>query len=58
MINKVKFYIPKDMAESYDGYVLRFRISEEDVRSRYMRDTPPPSQTSTQERHRICRYTE
>jgi uncharacterized protein (TIGR02271 family) len=52
MINKEKFYIPKDMAESYDGDVLRFRISEEDAKSRYMRDTPPPpsSQTSTQER--------
>jgi hypothetical protein len=51
MINKEKFYIPRDLAESYDGNVLRFRISEEDVKSRFMRDTPPPSsQTSTQER--------
>jgi uncharacterized protein (TIGR02271 family) len=51
MINKEKFYIPKDMADSYDGTVLHFRISEEDAKSRYMRDTPPPpSQTSTQER--------
>ena len=48
MINKEKFYIPKDMAESYDGDVLRFKISEEDAKSRYMRDTPPPP--STQER--------
>jgi uncharacterized protein (TIGR02271 family) len=51
MINKEKFYIPRDLAESYDGDVLRFRISEEDVKSRYMRDTPPPrTTTSTQER--------
>jgi uncharacterized protein (TIGR02271 family) len=52
MINKEKFYIPKDMAESYDGNVLRFRISEEDVKSKYMRDSPPPPSTSisTQER--------
>ena len=52
MINKEKFYIPRDLAESYDGDVLRFRISEEDAKSRFMRDTPPPpsSQTSTQER--------
>ena len=50
MINKEKFYIPRDLAESYDGDVLRFRISEEDVRSRFMRDTPPPPTTSTQER--------
>jgi hypothetical protein len=28
MINKEKFYIPKDMVESYDGDVLRFSISE------------------------------
>ena len=32
MLKKEKFYIPKDMAESYDGNVLRFRISEEDVK--------------------------
>jgi uncharacterized protein (TIGR02271 family) len=45
-INKEKFYIPKDMVESYDGSVLRFRISEEDARSRFLRDSPPPSGTS------------
>jgi uncharacterized protein (TIGR02271 family) len=49
ILNKEKFYIPKDVAESYDGNVLRFRISEEDVKSKYMRDSPPPA-TSTQER--------
>jgi uncharacterized protein (TIGR02271 family) len=31
LINKEKFYIPKDQAESYDGDVLRFRISQEDL---------------------------
>ena len=31
MINKEKFYIPKDQAESYDGDVLKFRISEQDL---------------------------
>ena len=36
MINKEKFYIPRDLAESYDGDVLRFRISEEDVKSSFM----------------------
>ena len=52
IINKEKFYIPRDLSESYDGDVLRFRISEEDVKSRFMRDTPPPpsSQTSPQQR--------
>ena len=41
MINKEKFYIPKNMAESYDGSVLRFNISKEEVKSRFMRDSPP-----------------
>jgi uncharacterized protein (TIGR02271 family) len=49
MINKEKFYIPKDMADSYDGNVLHFRISKEDAESRYMTDSPPPAR-STQER--------
>ena len=31
IINKEQFYIPKDQAESYDGDVLRFRISQEDL---------------------------
>jgi uncharacterized protein (TIGR02271 family) len=46
MINKEKFYIPKDMVESYDGDVLRFRISEDDAKSRFLRDSPPASRTS------------
>jgi uncharacterized protein (TIGR02271 family) len=47
MINKDKFYIPRDMAESYDGDVLRFSISEEDAKSRFLRDSPPPSSSSS-----------
>jgi uncharacterized protein (TIGR02271 family) len=43
MVNKKKFYIPRDLAESYDGTVLRFRISEEDAESRFLRDSPPPT---------------
>src|SRR5688500_2117017 len=31
IINKEKFYIPKDQAESYDGDVLRFRIYQEEL---------------------------
>jgi uncharacterized protein (TIGR02271 family) len=38
LINKEKFYIPKNMAESYDGSVLRFNISKEEVRNRFMGD--------------------
>ena len=41
LINKEKFYIPKNMAESYDGNVLRFNISKEQVRKRFMGDSPP-----------------
>ena len=39
MINKEKFYIPKDQAESYDGDVLRFRFSEQDL-SQFQREPP------------------
>ncbi|HYZ51789.1 MAG TPA: YsnF/AvaK domain-containing protein, partial [Nitrososphaeraceae archaeon] len=46
LINKDKFYIPKDQVESYDGDVLRFSISEEDAKSRYLGDYPPSSSSS------------
>jgi uncharacterized protein (TIGR02271 family) len=49
MVNKKKFYIPRDLAESYDGTVLRFRISEEDAESRFLRDSPPPSSEAGKE---------
>src|SRR3954471_5950173 len=49
MINKEKFYIPQDQAESYDGSVLRFTISEDEIKSKYMSDMPPPSQSFTKE---------
>ena len=47
IVNKEKFYIPRDLAESYDGDVLRFRISEEDAKSRFLRDSPPPSESTS-----------
>jgi uncharacterized protein (TIGR02271 family) len=37
IVNKEKFYIPKDLVESYDGYVLRFRFSEREL-SQYYED--------------------
>jgi uncharacterized protein (TIGR02271 family) len=43
LINKEKFHIPQDKAESYDGSILRFSISEEDVVNRYAEDSSPPS---------------
>jgi uncharacterized protein (TIGR02271 family) len=47
IINKKKFYIPKDQAESYDGDVLRFRFSKEDL-SQYENE-PSSSTTSADE---------
>jgi stress response protein YsnF len=49
MVNKKKFYIPRDLAESYDGTLLRFRISEEDAKNRFLRDSPPPSSAADEE---------
>ncbi|MDQ3839861.1 MAG: YsnF/AvaK domain-containing protein [Thermoproteota archaeon] len=40
LINKAKFYIPQSEIESYDGEVLRFRLSEDDIRSKYLGDIP------------------
>ena len=40
-IKKEKFYIPKYLAEGYDGEVLRFRVSEEDAINNFARDLPP-----------------
>ena len=39
MINKEKFYIPKEQAESYDGDVIKFRFSEQDL-SQFQREPP------------------
>lgn len=38
LINKEMFYIPQDEVESYDGDVLRFKLSEDDIRSKYLGD--------------------
>src|SRR5215212_2293033 len=35
IINKERFLIPQELAESYDGDIVRFRISEDDVLSKY-----------------------
>jgi uncharacterized protein (TIGR02271 family) len=45
ILNKEKFYIPKELAESYDGNVLRFRISEDDAKNRFLTHSPPKSST-------------
>ncbi|MGI9009879.1 MAG: YsnF/AvaK domain-containing protein [Nitrososphaeraceae archaeon] len=38
-IIKEKFYIPKDRAESYDGNILKFRFSEQEL-NQYQREPP------------------
>ena len=38
IVNKEKFYIPKDLVESYDGYVLKFRFSEQELSQYYDED--------------------
>ncbi len=43
IINKEKFCIPQDQAESYDGSVLRFNLSEEEIVNEYTGDSPPTS---------------
>ncbi len=39
IINKEQFYLPKDQTESYDGMILKFRLSEYDLQTRY-KDEP------------------
>jgi len=39
IINKEQFYIPKAQAESYDGDVLRFKITQEDL-NQYQHEPP------------------
>jgi uncharacterized protein (TIGR02271 family) len=48
LINKDKFYIPKDMVKSYDGDVLQFKISEDEAKSRFLGDSPPSTTTANE----------
>jgi uncharacterized protein (TIGR02271 family) len=41
LINKERFHIPQDEVESYDGDVLRFKLSEDEIRSKYLGDVDP-----------------
>ncbi|HJT48653.1 MAG TPA: YsnF/AvaK domain-containing protein [Nitrososphaeraceae archaeon] len=58
IVNKEKFYIPKDMVESYDGDVLRFSISENDAKSRFLGDSPPSSSSRENEGLNAARIAE
>ena len=41
LINKEKYYIPQTEVESYDGNILRFKLSEEETKGKYLGDSPP-----------------
>jgi hypothetical protein len=41
IINKEKFFIPKDKAESFDGKILRFKVSKDEISNNYQRDPYP-----------------
>ena len=58
MINKERFYIPKSMVESYDGSVLRFNISKEEVKNRYMRDSSPATASNEYSSSSSSSYTQ
>ena len=38
IINKEKFYIPRDQVESYDGGTLKFRLSEQELNQYQQQD--------------------
>jgi uncharacterized protein (TIGR02271 family) len=42
IINKEKYYIPQSQVESYDGHILRFQITEDDL-NKYAGNEDPPS---------------
>ena len=47
IINKEKFFIPQDKVQSYDGDVLRFSISKDEVIQQYKGDSYPVSSSSS-----------
>ena len=38
VINKEKFYVPQNEVESYDGNILRFKLSEEEINNGFFND--------------------
>jgi uncharacterized protein (TIGR02271 family) len=42
LIHKEKFYFPQDQVEGYDGHVLRFKISADEI-NKYARESHPAS---------------
>jgi uncharacterized protein (TIGR02271 family) len=48
LINKEKFYVPQNEIESYDGNILRFKLSEEEIKRKYSQDSPLARNTNTE----------
>src|SRR5215204_2463165 len=46
VINREKFYIPRDLAVGYNGTILIFNISAEEANKKFLRDSPPVLSTS------------
>jgi stress response protein YsnF len=46
VINKEKFYIPREYAVGYNGTILIFKISAEEAKNKFLRDSPPMFLTS------------
>ncbi len=47
LIDKVFFSIPKNLVKDYDGDTLRFKITEEEARSRFFIHSSPPKEKDT-----------
>src|SRR4029078_1416091 len=47
IINKEKFFIPQELAESYDGDIVRFRIAEDDLLNKCREGSGATVQTET-----------
>jgi hypothetical protein len=57
IINKEKFFIPQHKAESFDGKILRFNISKEEVSNNYQRN-PYPEPTFQEESNKTSTRSE
>ena len=47
IIEKTFFSIPKGLVKDYDGYTLRFKITEEEARNRFQCDKLPTTTGET-----------
>jgi len=40
IVDKVFYSIPTDLVKDFDGATLRFKITEEEVKNRFLKDEP------------------